>query len=204
MLRINTSYGSLLGYGNNSGYSLYSSLSQMSSVRSGAYSKALKAYYGKNSNTSSIWRNTNSNLSVNSELGSVKRESGELVDSTKKLTATGENNLFADKDKYDPDKAYKAVSAFVTDYNETLDAANKTWNSAITTASSSMSRMTGIMSGSLSKAGITVGVDGKLSIDEDNFKKAEMDKHSSGIEEVENEAHELAIFVERCIKEYLG
>ena len=31
-----------------------------------------------------------------------------------------------------------------------------------------------------------------------------MDKHSSGIEEVENEAHELAIFVERCIKEYLG
>ena len=124
MLRINTSYGSLLGYGNNSGYSLYSSLSQMSSVRSGAYSKALKAYYGKNSNTSSIWRNTSSNLSVNSELGSVKRESGELVDSVKKLTATGKNNLFADKEKYDPDEAYKAVSAFVTDYNETLDSAN--------------------------------------------------------------------------------
>ena len=175
-MRINTSYGSLLGYGGySSGYSLYSSLSQMSSVRSGAYSKALKAYYGKTGNTSSIWRNTNSNSLVNSELGSVKRESGELVDSAKKLTATGKDNLFADKEKYDPDEAYRAVSAFVTDYNETLDAANKTWNSAITTASSSMSRMTGIMSGSLSKAGITVGIDGKLSIDEENFKKTDMD-----------------------------
>ena len=184
MIRFNTTnYGSLFGY---SGYSsnsysntLYSGLSQLSSVKSGAYSKALKALYGKNNNTSSytssILKNSKYKYNVDSELSSVKRESGELADSAKKLYATGKDNLFADKEKYDSDAAYKAVSEFVSNYNETIAAADKLGNSAVDNAVNSMARMTGIMGKSLSKAGITVGTDGKMSVDEEAFKKADMD-----------------------------
>ena len=38
-----------------------------------------------------------------------------------------------------------------------------------------MSRLTGIMGKSLSKAGITVGTDGKMTVDEEAFKKADME-----------------------------
>ena len=184
MIRFNTTnYGSLFGY---SGYSsnsysntLYSGLSQLSSVKSGAYSKALKALYGKNKDTSnyasSVLKNSKYKYDVDSELSGVKRESGELAEAAKKLSSTGKNDLFADKEKYDPDAAYKAVSDLVTNYNETITAADKLGNSAVDNAVTSMARMTGIMGKSLSKAGITVGVDGKMSVDEEAFKKADMD-----------------------------
>ena len=171
MIRFNTTnYGSLFGY---SGYSsnsysntLYSGLSLVSSVKSGAYSKALKALYGKNKNnstyTSAVLKNSKYKYDVDSELSSVKRESGELADSVKKLTDTGKNNLFADKEKYDSDAAYKAVSEFVTNYNETVAVTDKLGNSAIDNAVNSMKRLTGIMGKSLSKAGISIDVDGKM------------------------------------------
>ena len=184
MIRFNTTnYGSLFGY---SGYSsnsysntLYSGLSLVSSVKSGAYSKALKALYGKNNNTSnyasSVLKNSKYKYDVDSELSCVKRESGELAEAAKKLSSTGKDDLFANKEKYDPDAAYKAVSDLVTNYNETITAADKLGNSAVDNAVTSMARMTGIMGKSLSKVGITVGVDGKMSVDEEAFKKADMD-----------------------------
>ncbi|MBR5177206.1 MAG: hypothetical protein IKW90_00230 [Lachnospiraceae bacterium] len=181
MIRFNTTnYGSLFGYSGSSSSNytntLYSNLSQLSSVKSGAYSKALKALYSKNSDTStsSVLKNSNIKYTVDSELSGVKRESGELAEAAKKLSSTGKNDLFANKDKYDSDAAYKAVSDLVSNYNETVSAADKAGNSAIDNAVSSMARMTGIMGKSLSKAGITVGVDGKMSVDEEAFKKADM------------------------------
>ena len=176
-----TNYGSLFGY---SGYgstgssnSIYSNLSQLSSVKSGAYTKAIKALYGKNgnTNTASVLKNSKVKYTVDSELSDVKRESGELADSAKKLSSTGKNDLFASKENYDPDAVYKAVSEFANNYNETIAAADKLGNSAIDNAVTSMARMTGIMGKSLSKTGITVGVDGKMSVDEEAFKKADMD-----------------------------
>ena len=181
MIRFNTTnYGSLFGYSGSSSSNytntLYSNLSQLSSVKSGAYSKALKALYSKNSDTStsSVLKNSNIKYTVDSELSGVKRESGELAEAARKLSSTGKNDLFANKDKYDSDAAYKAVSDLVSNYNETVSAADKAGNSAIDNAVSSMARMTGIMGKSLSKAGITVGVDGKMSVDEEAFKKADM------------------------------
>ena len=181
MIRFNTTnYGSLFGYSGSSSSNytntLYSNLSQLSSVKSGAYSKALKALYSKNSDTStsSVLKNSNIKYTVDSELSGVKRESGELAEAARKLSSTGKNDLFANKDKYDSDAAYKAVSDLVSNYNETVSAADKAGNSAIDNAVSSMARMTGIMGKSLSKAGITVGVDGKMSVDEETFKKADM------------------------------
>ena len=124
-------------------------------------------------------KNNYSNYAVNSGLSNVSKESTELVNAAKKLTDTGKNGVFANQESYDADKAYKAVNDFVANYNETLDAVDKTANTTVNYAANSMSRMTGVMTGSLSKVGITVGKDGRLSVNEEEFKNAGFDKVKS-------------------------
>ena len=184
MIRFNSfNYGSLFGYG--SGNSLYSNLSQLSSVRSGTYAKALKSYYGKNNQTVAAQKSTavnkyNSSIyAQQSGLSDVSKESGDLSAAAKKLTDTGKDSLFASQESYDVDAAYKAASDFVTNYNETLDAVNKTTNTAVSSAAGSMTRMTGVMTKSLGSIGISVGKDGRMSINEDEFKNAGFDKVKS-------------------------
>jgi len=184
MIRFNSfNYGSLFGYG--SGNSLYSNLSQLSSVRSGTYAKALKSYYGKNNQTASAQKNTsvskynNSIYAQQSGLSNVSKESNDLYAAAKKLTDTGMDGLFASQENYDADAAYKAASDFVTNYNDTLDAVNKTTNTAVSSAAGSMTRMTGVMTKSLSGIGISVGKDGRMSINEEEFKNAGFDKVKS-------------------------
>ena len=182
MIRFNSfNYGAIFGYG--SGNSLYSNLSQLTSARSGAYAKGLKSYYGRNNQTAQ--KNTAVNkynygtYSQLNGLSNVSKESTELSAAARKLTDTGRNALFADKEKYDADKAYKAVSDFVTNYNEALDAANKTVNMTVSSAAGSMNRITGVMTGNLGQVGITVASDGRMSVNEEDFKNADFDKVKS-------------------------
>jgi hypothetical protein len=184
MIRFNSfNYGSLFGYG--SGNSLYSNLSQLSSVRSGSYAKTLKSYYGRNNQTASTQKNSAVNkysyntYTQQSGLSNVSKESTDLSAAAKKLTDTGKEGLFASEERYDADAAYKAASDFVTNYNETLDAVNKTTNAAVSSAAGSMTRMTGVMTKSLSGIGISVGKDGRMSINEEEFKNAGFDKVKS-------------------------
>ena len=189
MIRFNSyNYSSLFGSGSNSMFSnsIYNNLSQLSSIRSGAYSKALKAYYGKNTDTSSTQKNSASNKNkysdtyiVNSDLSKVSKVSNELVSSAKKLSDSGKDNLFISKEKYDLEAAFNATNTFIKDYNETLNSVSKTNNTVVRNASDSMTRMTGIMSKSLSNIGITVGSDGRLSINESDFKNADFDRVKS-------------------------
>ena len=183
MIRFNSfNYGSLFGSGNRSGYSnsILSNLSQLSSIRSGAYSKALKAYYGKNNNA--VQKNAAENkiksydYNKGTELSAVSKESSELVLAAKKLMAAGKDSLFSDKEKYDADAAFKSASEFVSNYNETLSAAGKTANTVVNSAAGSMTRLTGAMSKSLGSIGITVGKDGRISISEEEFRNAGYDK----------------------------
>ena len=104
----------------------------------------------------------------------MQKESKEIVTSAGNLLNRGKNSLFYDEKSYDSDAAYKAVNEFVTNYNETVDAAEKAGNANIKTVSDSMVRMTGNMRGSLAKVGVTVGQDGKLSINETDFKNADL------------------------------
>ena len=185
MVRSNgLNYGTIFGYG--SGNSFYSNLSQLQSVRNGAYSKALKAYYGKNnSGTTSSQKNHVSNknrfstYAADKGLSEVSKESAELSDAAKKLANTGKDSFFASRENYDADAAYQAVSDFVSSYNETLDAVEKTTNATVSRAAGSMTRMTGMMTGSLGKIGISIGKDGKMSLDEEKFKNAGFDQAKS-------------------------
>ncbi len=184
MIRFNGfNYGNLFGYG--SGSSLYSSLSRLSSVRSTTFAKAIKSYYGRNDQTASVQKNSSVNkyntsvYAQQSGLSNVSKESNALSEAAKKLTDDSKNGLFAGEENYDADAAYKAVDDLATNYNDTLDAVNKTTNMAVSSAAGSMTRMTGIMTKSLSGIGITVGEDGKMSINEEEFKNAGFDKVKS-------------------------
>lgn len=101
------------------------------------------------------------------------------MDSAKKVTTTGKGSLFADKNKYDKDAIYKAVSSFIDEYNDTVGAMGSVSNTSVKNAGNSMTRMTGIMSNSLAKVGITIGADGKMSIDEETFENADVSRVKS-------------------------
>ena len=177
------------GYSNifGSSNSIYSNLAQLNSIRRGTYGKALKAYYAKE-NTSSVSKSGQTSKSnrynyqsytANAGLDDIQTKSSKLTEAANKLTDNSKKGLFADKDNYDADAAYKAVNEFVTNYNDTLNTVNKTTNTTVTNAANNMTRMTGIMSNSLSKVGVTVGKDGRLSVNEEDFKNAGMDKVKS-------------------------
>ena len=182
MIRFNN-FNNIFGNTN----SIYNSLSQLNSVRRGSYGKILKAYYAKD-NTASVSKNTAGKTGskntrydyplylANAGLDEIRTQTDKLTKSAGKLTDGSKNGLFADKDNYDPDAAYKAVNEFVTDYNSMLDATGKTSNTTVTNAAKNMTRMTDIMSNSLSRVGVSVGKNGRLSVDEETFKNTDMDK----------------------------
>lgn len=186
MFRTASSYSNMFGSGSSSTSSFYSNLGEYSSIRNGAYRKLVKSYYKKmnstdsdttdKSTTGSTGKNTKVNSTGTVALSTVKSEASDLVTSAKKLTATGKDSLFASEEKYDADATYKAVSNFITQYNDTVDALSKVSSTAVKNAGNHMQNMTNIMSKGLSKVGITVGTDGKLTVDEQKFKAADMSK----------------------------
>ncbi len=163
-------------------------------ISTGTYGKLAKAYGSATTSRTNTANKTGNGLyadaiaringtkSVNSSSQTVKslgNEAKELAVSANKLTNTGRGNIFANIESYDKDAAYKAVSDFVADYNETLDKLGSTYDSTVRNTGDSMKRMTGIMKNSLEKAGITIGSDNRLSLNEETFKNADFNKVKS-------------------------
>ena len=163
-------------------------------ISTGTYGKLAKAYGLGTTNRTNDVNKTGKGLyadaiaringarSVNPSSQTVKSlgsEAKELAVSANKLTNTGQGNIFASAEGYDKDAAYKAVSDFISDYNETLDKLGSTYDSTVRNTGDSMKRMTGFMKNSLEKAGITIGSDNRLSLNEETFKNADFNKVKS-------------------------
>ena len=109
--------------------------------------------------------------------------------SLSKLTATGKDSVFNKVEKtaedgtktqeYDRDAIYKAVKSYVDDYNSLLDRADDSKTKSILRAANSLKSNARANEKTLEKAGITVDADGRLSVDEKSFEKADMDKLKS-------------------------
>lgn len=69
-------------------------------------------------------------------------------------------------------KAYDAASSFVDSFNELYSSTRGSGNSTVSNKSEFISKMTSAYSNKLSDVGISVGSDGKLSIDKDKFNSA--------------------------------
>ena len=141
-----------------------------SGIRSGSYFKLLKSYYGNNLNSkaqSLVSSSVSTSKDSAKTLASIESESEDMVKSAQAL--------YKNSRKDDTDATYKKVSAFVSDYNSLINAADDSETKQISRNLESMKSLTDINSKSLAKVGITVdSKSGKLSVDEDTFKKALM------------------------------
>lgn len=164
-------------------------IADYSAIRTGSYFKLMKAYYGgndsaskivetnKKTSTSTAKDDTKTLAKIEDAAEELKSASDALLDKTKKsvfnkvTTTDAKGNTTTD---YDKDAIYKKVSAFVDSYNNLLKKSEDSNTNEILNAVSSMVRTTDSNEKLLSKVGITVGVDNKLSIDEETFKKADM------------------------------
>lgn len=185
---VNTLFGSM-----NQNISGVSSLSGLTgdydSIRNGSYGKLLKAYYGQNTAdateaSSSTSSKKAQSTRMNKTLSDIKANADSLKNSADKLTAIGDKSVFAKKsvtkdgatkEEYDREAIYKSVSNFVDSYNNAIDSGKNSTSSSVASAISNMKSTTSVMNYSLSKLGISANKDGKLSIDEKAFKKADMD-----------------------------
>lgn len=159
------------------------SLTDYSSIRSGSYYKLMKNYYAEEVE-SKISSSTSTSKDSAKTLAQIETAAEDLKSSTDALLEKGTKSLFKKKeitdDKgnttigYDTDAIYKAVKEFADDYNSMIDKADDSNVTGILNATSSMVRGTKANSSMLSKIGITIGADNKLSVDETAFKKADM------------------------------
>ena len=164
-------------------------LADYASIKNGSYGKLMKSYYKEmNSNQTSSGNknevNNNSTNKTETSVNSIKKQelvdlqkyTNELKNSSDKLLKKGSASLFKSEYKEsDKETLYKAVSDFVSDYNNVLEKGS-------TSASGSIARMSGRLQNTandhkqaLEAIGITMDK-GKLTINKDTFMKADMNQ----------------------------
>ena len=175
---------------NSNSFSLYNSLGDYSSIRSGNYKKLLQGYYAeqKASNTDS----KNSSKPVDSvekkllletkssadalEETARKLSSGPLFEKIELTTKDANTNTDITTMDYDREAIFKAVKGLVDSYNNTLDTAGEVNSANVLRNTLFMTNQTAAYRKSFSKAGITIGADNKLSVDEAALKKADINE----------------------------
>lgn len=139
----------------------------------GDYKKNLDS--SSTSGSSSASTSTSTSKATSADIADIKKSTESLKKSSNALTQRGSSSVFNQTaGKYDTDKIYNAVSSFVKDYNSVVASASGSKSNSISTRASSMINLTAANSKLLSKIGITIGDDKKLSIDSETFKNADM------------------------------
>jgi len=168
-------YSTLLGStSTSSGSSSSSLLTDWASIKNGSYGKLTKAYYSNQTTTTKeeakeitksntlLKSNTDGAMSALSKLGSAS-----LYEKVTKKDADGKETT-----DYDYDKIVSALKDFVSSYNSIVDSADDSDNKGILRNASGMTGITARNQNMLSKIGITVGENNKLTLDEETAKKA--------------------------------
>lgn len=197
-----TLFSSLSTSGNNN---LFSSFSELSSIRQGSYGKLLNAYYDQTgagvskAKTTSGTDNTSrgyyekylkdKEAKIEKEKNKTGSGATEVTDTNSKVAGNANQMVssidkLSNKDTYkenaagevNTDAIMKEVKSYVDAYNSVIDASKKTDVSGVSSNVSSMTRVTSTYAKKLSEIGITLGEDKKLSLNEDAFKKADMSK----------------------------
>ncbi len=146
------------------------------SIKNGSYGKLVKSYYAEQKKSpegdkTSAAKPVKKEESVDKTgLNQMKKEADDL-----KLAAEDLNkdDLWKQTDgEYDMDKIVAAVKSFANEYNDTVSQASKVNSKDVAQDVNYMKSMTNTMSKALSKIGVTVGTDGKINVNEDELKKA--------------------------------
>ena len=165
-------------------------LSDYASIKNGSYGKLMKAYYAKDAadKTASEGKDTETKKnSISTAADSVKtlseieKAADTMKESADSLLMKGSKSVFQKKnekttasEEYDTDAIYKAVSGFVTDYNDLLSKTSAASSKNLQSKADTLAAVTTANAKLLSKVGITVNSDRSLSLDEEAFKKSDM------------------------------
>jgi hypothetical protein len=119
--------------------------------------------YEKKETTKNTGYSAASNDKLQTYADNVKTASANLENAFKEDSKTGE---------VDMEKAFSAAESFVKSYNDLYSSTRGSGNLSVSGKSQFVANMTNAYSNKLAKVGITVGNDGKLSIDKDTFNSA--------------------------------
>lgn len=175
---VSTLFGNV---GNNNQFGSFS-LTDYAQIKNGSYGKLIKSYYSESQKSEVKDKNTTVNTKKEpakdtTGLSQMKKEADSLKASTDTLNNA---DLWKATDgKYDTAKINEAVKGFVKNYNDTLAQASKVTSKDVSDSTNYMMSMTNTMSKALSKIGVNVGADGKLSLNEETLKKANINNVKS-------------------------
>lgn len=159
-----------------SGSSLLSSLGDLQMIKSGAYKKAMKAYYANQvSSSKSSGKDKDVDTISGSGMADSKAKLSNLKSSAQKLYESANKLKTADYSKdAKPEDLLDKAKNFVDSYNSTLSTTkNMNSYSILQTAVWGTEQMN-MSEGLLNKVGISIGENNSLSLDEEKFKAAKM------------------------------
>ncbi len=151
-------------------------LTSYMSIKNGSYRKLLKNYYSSQKQEAK-----SSDGDSGSKLTKIRSSADTLQN---KADALSKGNLWetentvdetsgkAKETLRDPDKLVSAVKDFADAYNAAIDAASSSETKAVLRSGGWMDTMTRKNGRLLNEVGITIGSDGKLSVNEDELKNA--------------------------------
>ena len=182
---ISTLFSGLNSSSSNNSFGIGSlDLSTYNSIKTGAYKQLLKSYYAVSSNSGSSKTDNSSATTISSQkinATKTKDASKAVVNDATDLRKTSlwqkksvTNEDGTTENKYDADAIYKAVSAFVKDYNSMIDATGDSSDTSVLRTASNMVNTTKANSKVLKELGISVDSNNKLVIDKDTFMAADM------------------------------
>lgn len=165
-------------------------LSDYASIKNGSYGKLMKAYYAKDAadKAASTGKDTETkkkSISTAADsaktLSEIEKAADTMKESADSLLVKGSKSVFRKKnekatvsEEYDTDAIYKAVSGFVTDYNDLLGKTSAASSKNLQSKADTLAAVTIANAKLLSRVGITVNSDSSLSLDEKAFKKSDM------------------------------
>ena len=165
-------------------------LSDYASIKNGSYGKLMKAYYAKDAADKTASEGKDTETKKNSistaadsakTLSEIEKAADTMKESADSLLVKGSKSVFQKKnekttasEEYDPDAIYKAVSGFVTDYNDLLSKTSAASSKNLQSKADTLAAVTSANAKLLSRVGITVNSDSSLSLDEEAFKKSDM------------------------------
>ena len=165
-------------------------LSDYASIKNGSYGKLMKAYYAKDAADKTASEGKDTEAKKNSistaadsakTLSEIEKAADAMKESADSLLVKGSKSVFRKKnekatvsEEYDTDAIYKAVSGFVTDYNDLLSKTSAASSKNLQSKADTLAAVTSANAKLLSRVGITVNSDSSLSLDEEVFKKSDM------------------------------
>lgn len=150
-------------------------------IRNGAYSKLMKAYYNKLTK-----ENASTEIDSSESLATSRSDAGKLkkaAEAMKKSNFSKVEQKVKDEDgketikkDYDRNALYKNASEFVKSYNTLIDSVSELNSSTLLKKAVNMTNQTASSKNLLEDVGISINSDNTLSIDEETFKSADMNK----------------------------